>query len=232
MHSMKQKQKIIGFISGILISTLVFTSALPTVADSLNKMIEVFTGVKVYVDDIPIDAGDLNGNPEAFIYNGTTYIAARAVSNSLGENVLWDGTTKSVYVGKHAGSEQYLLDVCPPYQTRDYSTPSTITMAGTKYTNGFTLSCGLEKDYGYAYFNLNGKYNTLTFDVGHVDGKDMRKGTCDIYLDGKLAISLDLTPDMLPQPYTIPLNGALQMKLEMNCSTIGTAYGFVDAIVS
>ena len=125
---MKHKQSMMGFVSGILVSVLVAGTVLPAVAAGTSIWVD--SGVKVYVNDIKIDAGDTHGNPDAFIYNGTTYVAAAAVSKSLGENVKWEGSTKSVYIGKHEGSKSYLLNVCPPYETRFYNTPVTVTMAG------------------------------------------------------------------------------------------------------
>lgn len=229
---MKQTKKAAYFLSGMLVALLLFHLASPALAVGLEKLIEVSTGISIYVDDVKLDARDSAGNPvEPFVYNGTTYLPVRAVSEALGKNVQWDGSTRSVFIGKHGESGSSLLDVCPPYETNQYKSPATITMAGNKYSNGFTLSRGFDKNLGFAYFNLNGKYNTLNFEVGHVDGKDMFNGTCDIYLDGKLAVSLNLTSDMLPTSYSILLNGALQMKIVMDCETIGNAYGFVNLIV-
>lgn len=205
---MKHKQSMMGFVSGILVSVLLAGAVLPAVAAGTSIWVD--SGVKVYVNDIPIDAGDTHGNPDAFIYNGTTYVAAAAVSKSLGENVKWEGSTKSVYIGKHEGSSSYLLNVCPPYQTKGYSAQTTYTLAGTKYANGF----GLSSDPGYALFNLNGKYDTLSFDLGHVDGTNGLDGQYNIYLDGVLVFSAEVDTEMMPEHYTVPLNGAIQMKIE------------------
>lgn len=215
---MKHKQSMMGFVSGILVSVLLAGAVLPAAA---GQSIWVDSGVKVYVNDMPIDAGDTHGNPDAFIYNGTTYVAAAAVSKSLGENVKWEGSTKSVYIGKHEGSKSYLLNVCPPYQERGYKSPATVTMSGVKYANCMILEGGyLDGTGGYAYFNLNGKYNTLSFDVGHIDGKDMKTDKqYNIYLDGELAFSVDLDPEAMPRHYEVPLNGAIQMKIEASYDT-------------
>lgn len=130
-------------------------------------------------------------------------------------------------------SEGNLLVVCPPYETNSYyKTPDTITMAGIKYLGGFTLGGCSSWSIGYAYFNLNGKCESLSFDVGHIDGADMWPGTCNIFLDGVLSSSLDLAPDMLPTNYTLLLNGTHQLKITMDCETIGNAYGFVNAHLS
>lgn len=82
----------------VVATALLLGLAMPVLAAVVTKTITVETDVKVYVNDKGIDAGDTHGNPEAFIYNGTTYIAAKAVSNSLGQNVAWDGSTRSVHI--------------------------------------------------------------------------------------------------------------------------------------
>lgn len=229
---MKSK-KWFGFVCGFLAAVMLFgVTNMPTLAASMNEFIEVFTGVRVYVNDAPLDPGDLHGNPDAFIYNGTTYVAVRGVSNSLGQDVLWDGDTRSVYIGKHAGNAAYLLNVCPPYEKSfHYKEDASFNMSGTKYTNGFTMYQN-----GYAHFNLNGKYEYLDFDIGHIDGTSMESyDECNIYLDGKLAKSIDLSPDMMPTHYKVELKGAVQMKIEIvkKLSSIWTAsYGFANIMVS
>lgn len=229
---MKRNTKITSFACGFLVAIMLFgMTNMPALAAGMNDFIEVFTGVRVYVNDAPLDPGDLHGNPDAFIYNGTTYVAVRGVSNSLGQDVLWDGETRSVYIGKHAGSAAYLLDVCPPYESVYYKHPATMTMAGTKYANGFYFEYNWDS---YAYFNLNGKYEALEFDVGHIDGSDMNDAQYNIYLDGRLAKSITLEPNMMPTHYIVPLNDAVQMKIEIEKTTnIGKAqYGIVNIMVS
>ena len=90
-----------------MLTTLLLVSMItPALAAGLSKYIEVSTGVSVYVDDVKLDPRDANGNPvEVFIYNGTTYLPVRAVSNSLGIPIQWDGSTRSVYVGQHTGDK-------------------------------------------------------------------------------------------------------------------------------
>ena len=66
-----------------------------------SGMIQVHTGVNMYLDGMRFetDAKDLNGNPiEAFIHEGVTYLPLRALSETLGLRVDWDGDTKSVYL--------------------------------------------------------------------------------------------------------------------------------------
>ena len=77
--------------------------------------------------------------------------------------------------------------------------------------NGFHLN----DDYGgIAYFNLNGKYNTLTFDTGHIDGARLETGYYYFYLDEELVYTLTLDPSMLVQHIEIPLKNASQLVIE------------------
>jgi len=193
--------------------TLVMTLATPAGAALAGKTIQVLTGVEIFVDGVKMNPTDAQGNPvETFIYNGTTYVPLRAVSQSLGKNVNWDGANQRVYIGEAPGEKQYLLDVCPPYQTDHFSTPTTVTMAGQKYAH--CLVVGTISGDRFAIFNLNGQYNTLSFDVGHIDGTGMGGVTLNIFLDGQLNFSLDMTGEMMPEHYEIPLYGAMQMKIE------------------
>lgn len=226
---MKHRQRRIGFVAGLLVAVSLSAAVLPALAVTVAQTLTIHTGVSVYVDDVKIDAGDTHGNPDAFIYNGTTYVAVAAVSKSLGEAVKWEDSTKSVYIGKHMNEAQSLLKVCPPYATEygGYRTPTIMSIAGTKYTNGFTLRSAYSDT--YAYFNLDGKYDTFSFDVGHVDNTHMHSLTLDIVLDDQVVTTIELEPDAMLRHYEIPVTGAKQMKLLMSWVSADVEYGFVNA---
>ena len=125
---------------------------------------------------------------------------------------------------------QKLWVVCPPYESSGYEERASITMAGTQYTNGFVLDAGYNE--AYAIYNLNGKYNTLEFDMGHIDGSQMSNVTFEIYLDGQPVKTIDATAEGLPVHYTIQLDGAKQMKINSTGWFGGyPEYGFVNAVL-
>lgn len=212
-------RKIRNVIAAALVLSLVL--AIPATAALSKKTIEVYTGASIYIDGVELHPTDVNGNPvETFVYNGTTYVPLRAVSQSLGKAVSYDGATQSVYIGTAPGVKQYLPSILAPYQSEHYNTPTTISMAGKKYANVIDLSANRIMNYreygGWALYNLNGQYQTLDFDMGHVDDCAMESGTLNIYLDGELSFSVDMNAEDLPKHFTVPLYGALQMKLEMS----------------
>lgn len=222
---MKRKHNIRDFIAGALVTATFTTLVLPAGAALISKNIQVKTGVDIYVNGVKMEPTDANGKPvETFVYNGTTYVPLRAVSQSLGNAVSWDGENQRVYIGEIPGAKQYLLTVCPPYETRGYTAPATIAMSGKIYANGFTLYQG--SGGGFALFNLDGQYDTLSFDVGHRDGATLNSSKVYIYLDGDLAFSTELTSEMLPQHFEVPLYNALRMKIETD--QWGSGYGIAS----
>lgn len=89
------KGYIAGLVSATLLTTIVFAE--PFKVD----ISAVYDNIKIYVDGILIHPRDGNGNSvEPFIYNGTTYLPVRAVSEALGKKVTWNGNSKSVYIGE------------------------------------------------------------------------------------------------------------------------------------
>lgn len=235
---MKKHHRFRDFFAGVLAAAFLMAIVLPAGASSLNKIIEVFTGVTIYIDGEKLNPTDVNGNPvDTFIYNGTTYIPLRAVSESLGESVKWDGSTRSVYIGDIPGQVEYLLNVCPPYKTGDYNAYHGCTvyagetntnafyMCGVRYRNGLTLA-GLGTDHTYASFNLNAQFESITMDIGFCDDSYYGNYPAGVafFVDGKLVGEYIVQPDDYVKQITIPLNYGLQLKI---VSVSGDNFGVV-----
>lgn len=219
-----RKKQILRILTLILVAAAAITLSAPVNAASSAKNITVYTDVSIFIDGVELHPTDVNGNPvDTFLYNGTTYIPLRAVSEAMGKAVKWDGKSRTVYIGKIPGQDMYLNDVCPPYETAGVEKPETITMAGVVYTNGYTFG-----NDNYALFNLNGQFSHLEFDVGHVDSQQTYDATLKVYLDGSLAYSKALTADALPEHVTIPLNGALQMKIVIEDAWANYSFGYYN----
>lgn len=188
---------------------LVAFSASAAFASNVARTITVYyQDIKMYVDGQRV-----NTSSEPFIYNGSTYLPVRAISEALGEEVYWDGNTKSVYIGERPGTTQYLMDVCPPYQkycVYDYysNNQRSFSMAGIEYNNGFHCY----NNGGYIYFNLNGKYNLLSAIIGPLDGSQENiNGTISFEVDGITVASYNFSGGDLPGNINVPLNGGDQL---------------------
>ncbi len=204
-----------GFIAGILCCAL-FTGV-SVLAKKMTDYIEVsYNNIKVYKDNVLCELKDANGGViEPFIYNGTTYMPLRGTANLAGMEVEWDGMTQSVYLWDEIVPDgTYLMDVCPPYDVSmycdEYYTGSvkSFSMAGEKYNNGLVFTGEGQN----VLFNLNSKYSTIEFIVGHT-AHEQKEKTLYFFLDGKLTKELTLEPECMPKKISIPVKYALQLKI-------------------
>ena len=117
-------KKIIIICIAALLLLLLFVS--PVLAESVKKNIDVsYNNIKLVVDGRVVTPKDVNGNiVEPFIYNGTTYLPVRAVSEALGKRVEWDPATYTVYVGENHNLQSQEQEQTQP-QTQSGETDET-----------------------------------------------------------------------------------------------------------
>lgn len=207
------KQKSQGLIAGVLIGATL-TSGVVFATKGTKTIDVLYNNIKVYKDNVLCELKDANGTViEPFIYNGTTYMPVRGTASLADMEVTWDGATQSVYLWDEIpAGETILMDVCPPYdgvgmQVGDFE------MAGENY-NGFYI--GYISSNCNALINLNGKYSSIKMTVGPVDGNVVCRypAMLNFYLDSKKVKTIEIKEDEYPTEIYIPLNGALQLKIE------------------
>lgn len=121
-------KKIIAIVTtlAIFVGTIVATAF----AFGGQQSITVEDGVTVYMNGEKLDMTDVNGNPvSAFIYNGTTYLPARAISEANGKDVEWDGEAKSVYIKDKTNlntSDTEQKEAATVYFTKDISSEALV----------------------------------------------------------------------------------------------------------
>lgn len=173
-----------------------------------KKTIDVdYLDIKLVVNGKEVIPKDVNGKVvEPFAYNGTTYLPVRAVGEALGKTVRWDGETKTVHLGE-LPQATYLVDACKTV-SGDLLVGEIYRAAyhrffqfdGKRYSQGFR---------GCVPFELGGKYESLTFDYINYSYKDPKYPTeLYIYLDGKIAQTIQGIPEGGSQTVTVPLNYA------------------------
>ena len=194
-------------------------------ANTVYKNIRVqYCGIKLVVNGAPVTPKDANGSTvEPFIYNGTTYLPVRAVGNALGQDVSWNGNTKTVYIGMNESDVS--SKKLQPYEIKNglYSLEQrgdTITMMGKTYTQGFYTAFYTG---GCALYNLDGLYKSV--EMGHRDNTNAQTGSLNFYVDGELVDTYAVTPEMQTQHIKVDLNRGLQLKIEQNGANY---YGFCN----
>jgi|GEM_PF-1529383 len=93
-------KEIKGFVTGVAVTLIVSVTACIVFATSGEQKINaLFDNIKVLINGSEIELTDANGDAvEPFIYNGTTYIPARAVAGAFGKEVSWDAVNKKVLI--------------------------------------------------------------------------------------------------------------------------------------
>lgn len=171
--------------------------------------------------------------PDAFIYDGTTYVPVRLVSNLLGVPVQWVGAQHAVAIGKPI-TGSYLVDL-KPYRGQ-VNTPSTGTMAGTTYENVVQFSDG--GGYGTpdslpnVYYNLNAGYSKFTFTAG-LDDSGADGATVTILGDGQQLWAHTFTSGDMPVQASVPVAGVDQLEFQVQDNGgWGTAVDFANATLT
>lgn len=215
---MKISKKAMCFICAVM-AVVALSSTVGHALSSSTKNIAVYTGVNIYIDDKKIDPTDVNGNPvEAFVYNGTTYLPVRALSEALGKPVQWEGKTSSVYVGKHSSDKPAVWLADMDYYTRT--------------GNGFTRYTSEEDNLGDTHYKILGGFGgrSETFIINGqytaISGvffqpyryRDDDDGTIlEIYGDGELLYKASVRGGeqaVKPISFNVDITGVLELKVQ------------------
>lgn len=177
-----------GFFAGVLTTLLLVFSicmAGATVAN-IQKTLE-YKDIQVSLDGKKLDLKDAKGNAvEPFMLDGTNYLPVRALSEALGLDVSWDGSSNTVVL-KTAGAEQ---DETPATEKLVYDQDNVkiyylgIT-AGSSSLGGSNISLRIENNSSKAImvqarnFSVNGFMTDCVFSCEVAAGK---KANSDIKL--------------------------------------------------
>lgn len=90
-----------GFIAGFTCAAVIFSSTVIGFASTGSKTLTAaYNNIKIYVNQQMVTPKTASGAVvEPFVVDGTTYLPVRAVATALGQEVSWDGSTNSVYIG-------------------------------------------------------------------------------------------------------------------------------------
>lgn len=229
---MKFKERAKGSLLGFIIGVIVTTS-IPVIAAQIQKSIDVYyRDIKIYADGKLVNT---NGDNEAFIYNGTTYLPVRAVGEAFNKAVNWDGKTSSVYLGIQpttTGQPTVLLEDLD-YFTSDMRFDTSLINSG-KDNIGNTHNSGIsiEGRRGSTEYLLNGKYRRFTGVIGvpYNYRNDKYEGIIKIYGDNKLLYTSPvMTAGVQPTNFNIDVTGVLNLKIEREDTYVGHYVCIYDA---
>lgn len=192
----------------------------------------MYNNIKLYVDGSLVPSKDSEGNViEPFLYNGTAYVSAKAISEALGKGVTWDGKTQSIYIGKYdTESPTILLEDMDYINFQDNTvdkgsmtswTISDKDLTGEAYENGVKYC--LDGDYivadewnMYAEYLLDMKYTTFKGRlVRHYDTRTAHHPVIlKIYAERELIYeSEEMSSGDLPIDFEIDVTGVVKLSI-------------------
>ena len=250
------KKRLQGIIAGMLIGVMLTSGVV--YAKQISETVELFyNNIKIYIDGREVVPKDANGNVvEPFIYNGTTYLPVRAVSNAFGKDVEWDGTTQSVYIGKKDNTKpdnyldriQYTDFKFGNSYDRFYKINGTVTdYMNDTYTSGILLynnhDSVIEDDKDNANilidYPLNSQYRTLKGNIvlpKNVDIAGFERKNIDneravnvlFFGDGRLIHKATNVTKTMPFNFDINLSGINKLTVKITGDTYYTYVALTD----
>lgn len=184
--------------------------------------------ITAYIDsDIKVN---LNGSlmnlaDKPITYNGRTYLPVRGIAEAVNLPVSWDGTTKTVFLGKDDQTKGVSwFNYSNNFLRLGYSKEKDkISIHDQFYNEAFYL----ENMTGGAFvqFNLKGeKYNTLSFKIGMIGNGSVKVKVYDTDLDAILK-TFDLSKSNGMKDVVVELFNTNRLKIEI------TQTGSVDQLV-
>jgi len=215
------KLNIKSFALGVIVTLLVIAAIQPVIAEITRKQITVDTGINIYLNDIKLNPKDPNGNPvDVFIYNGTTYVPVRAISEALNVAVFWDGKTRSVYLGKHDTNVPSVMLYDLDYFKKEVGfvkEKSVMDNVGNIYNNVLKIS-NRYSNYTMEEYLINGKYRRLKgrFILDYKTRNTYEKTQLLIYGDDRLIYtSPQMASGAFPIDFDIDIEGVIRLIIEM-----------------
>ena len=202
-----KKDMLKGYVVGALSTLMVAGAAVPAVAQN----IDVMRGVKIFVDDKQLYGA------EGFIYDGTTYLPVRKISEALDKPVAWDGKTKSVYIGKHESSTPAMMLADMDYFYKEGYSFERASSAKDNMGNSYYDVIKLGRGDGFEEYIINGRYEKIKgrLILGYEDKSKKGRTWVKIYGDGRLLYtSPEFTGGVEPVDFEVDLTGVLRLKIE------------------
>jgi len=217
------------FISGVVVGAILFSGVAYAASTTINVD---FKNIKYYFDGEQKEAPADN---QGFIYNNTTYVPLRFLSESLGKEVTWEGATESIYVGKMPENRPVNLGELKATNSQldnvKRITSVFVTNQNEEYSQGYKFGTKDEKG-NYVKgsmdntYLLDGEYSKfealLAPESIWSQSKAGQAGIIHIYGDDKLLFKTDVSSNVeKPVPVYVDLQNVKKLRIECQGFEIG-----------
>lgn len=136
-----------------------------------------------------VDGEETASDQPIIIKGKRIYVPLRFVVEALGYPIAWENSSKTVYIGsRHTGTD--LVDKKPSKSGVKIKQP--VRLGSVNYPKGYTLGASALHTITW---NLDGRYNYLTFSFGVPDGFKGKSAGFIVTADGRKKLAEVLTKD-------------------------------------
>lgn len=136
-----------------------------------------------------VDGEETVSDQPIIIKGKRIYVPLRFVVEALGYPIAWENSSKTVYIGsRHTGTD--LVDKKPAKSGVKIKQP--VRLGGVNYPKGYIVG---ESAFHTITWNLDGRYNYLTFSFGLPDGFKGKAAGFIVTADGRKKLAQVLTKD-------------------------------------
>ena len=163
-----------GFGSGLILTVLIVALGVTATATS-RRSIQVEDGVGITLNGAKFTPRDADGKEvSVFLYNGTTYVPVRAISEAMGMDVSFNSATRTVVLttADRTASQQGSTAASGDYISADRAKQIALNDAGVKESAAVFLRANLDWDdgrmeYAVEFYSGNTEYD---YDIDAVTG--------------------------------------------------------------
>ena len=209
-----RNKRLLGAV--LVIGTLITTSVLVYGA-SQQITADLDSGITIKYNGNTQIMKDANGKTVyPIIYEGTTYVPIRAVSNMLGIDVKWVGSTRTVELGTATSLPRSLIDAGRPsgYWSSIISADNLPQRPGYSYEKALRSNKGESVKVGT--FSLDDSYNSLSFTI-YYETDIRQESTISFEIinrdTGVIVFSRDIKPGEFLEVKDVNINGIKTMEL-------------------
>ena len=158
-----------GFGSGLILTVLVVVLGVTATATA-KRSIQVEDGIGITINGATFIPRDASGKEvSVFLYNGTTYVPVRAISEALGMDVSFNSATRTVVLttADRTASQQGSTAASGDYISADRAKQIALNDAGVKESAAVFLRANLDWDDGRMKYEVEfySGYTEYDYDI-------------------------------------------------------------------
>ena len=154
-----------GFGLGLILTVVVTALSVSAMAATSSRTIQVEDGIRLSLNGATFIPRDVNGKEvSVFLYNGTTYVPVRAVSEAMGVDVSFDSATRTVVLVTADKSAAQQGSSTGSYSSAERAKEIALADAGVAAADAVFLRAQLDWDDGRAEYEVEFYSGNMEYD--------------------------------------------------------------------